>query len=207
MIQAILKKQVWLKTFLVIIGCSCLLAGCGFRTIDQTVNGESVHSSAIPLPKVQALGKGFSATQELVGNFQGKENQLLFQLESDGAKLVMVGLTNIGHRLITLEYQQEKLSAELSPLLPKQLKASYLLSDFLLAFANVKAIESAFNDTAYRITETIQGDIHTRIIYNKSKPIIEIKYDHADPWRATVQLKHLIYGYSLQIKTIEKQLL
>ncbi|MCX4025405.1 DUF3261 domain-containing protein [Endozoicomonas sp. SM1973] len=207
MILAILKKQGWLKALLAIIGCGCLLSGCGFRTINQTVKGEFAQSSVIPLPTVQALGKGFSATQELVGNFQGKENPLLFQLESDGSKLVMVGLTSIGHRLITLEYQQEKLSAELSPLLPEQLKADYLLSDFLLAFANVKAIKSAFNGSAYQVAETAQDDIHTRIIYNKSKPIIEIKYDHADPWRATVQLKHLVYGYSLQIKTIEKQLL
>ncbi len=161
----------------------------------------------MPLPKVQALGESFTATQELVGNYQGKENQLLFQLESNESKLVMVGLTNIGHRLITLEYQQDKLTAELSPLLPDQLKANYLLSDFLLAFSNIKAIRSAFNGSAYRIADHAQNGTYTRIIYNKSKPIIEIKYDHVDPWQAKVQLKHLVYGYSLQIKTIAKQLL
>lgn len=194
-----------MKKLFILLLWSSLLIGCGFQHTTKIDAALQVATDTIPLPTVESLGSRFTATQELIGDYQGKQNQLLFQLESDTSRLVMVGVTSIGHRLITLEYQQGNLSAELSPLLPSQVKADYLLRDFLLTFSNVEAINLAFKDSPYRLAINNQGETFKRVIYNKLVPIIEIEYDHADPWQARVQFKHLVRPYSLQIKTVAKQ--
>lgn len=147
------------------------------------------------------LSSDIAATQKVTGNYGDTPFVLLSHIEIDNEHFAMVATTTASNTLFALNFSTDDLTVSSSPWLPKQLDALHVLADFQLIFWPREAISQSLESDGMQIIDDVK--MHTRTISHNGSVMIEIKYQHDDPWQGTINFKNNAWGYTYVIETLE----
>ncbi len=170
-----------------------VLGGC---TATQH-NQPSGNQSTWPLLSPASLSQSRQATQVLRGDYGDASFSLRSVVTVDAQQLRVIGLTAMGLRAFTLQYDGRDLVEERSPQVPDALQARQLLNDLQLAFWPLSALQSAWQPVGGEVSEPYPG---TRRLRRAGVLLAEVHYA-ADPWNGRVWLRHFDHPYSLYIES------
>ena len=207
----------------VLLGCT-LLWGC--TTLPRTAGTES-----FPRLPPASYGGSVQAEQILTMTRNGSTNTLQVYVEITPAKILLVGTSALGQRVLSLVYDEHGLRTESGALgaaagviekdsRPSALAlgaaaAEQMLIDFRLVAWPLTALQAAVVGTRWRIEEPRSG---TRQVWRDGKAYAEIHYaDRANAhqssswlpaghrsssaWAGRVWLVNLEHGYTLDIES------
>jgi hypothetical protein len=189
-------------------GClllAALLAGCVTAPRGPTP-ADASSRDAKPAPAV-AASPAFappgalsprSATQIVHAAFGARVATLQTAIQLDAAGLRVIGLSATGMRLFTASYDGEKISAERSPFVPKEISPERVLADMQLALWPLESLERAYAGTGRAVSEPFAG---VRRLLSDGKLAAEVHYASADPWNGRLWFVSFESGYSLTIDT------
>ena len=101
-----------------------------------------------------SFGKHYTATQLATINYQDQKHELLFQLEIDPQRLVLVGLTPSGTRLFTIINDHKGIQSEGFKAVVEKVKPEYLLADIQIALWPESRIRNAIQNDKVEFTVT-----------------------------------------------------
>ena len=185
----------------VLLGCT-LLWGC--TTLPRTAGTES-----FPRLPPASYGGSVQAEQILTMTRNGSTNTLQVYVEITPAKILLVGTSALGQRVLSLVYDEHGLRTESGA--PGAAAAEQMLIDFRLVAWPLTALQAAVVGTRWRIEEPRSG---TRQVWRDGKAYAEIHYaDRANAqappaghrsssvWAGRVWLVNLEHGYTLDIES------
>lgn len=144
------------------------------------------------------LGQAIDVQQQLTVEQDGRTHDLLAALEVDSAHLRLVGLA-LGMRVLSLEYDGEKVNEWRHPMLPAQVRADDVLEDLQLTLWPREAIAAALppgweiRDEALRRTLLLHGEV-----------VATITYSTMPRWKGTAVLDNVRYRYRLTVVSADE---
>lgn len=169
-----------------------VLAGCA------TPSQRTTSVDAWPLLTPAALGSTQQVKQLLRGAFGAQDFNLQCAVTVEPGKLAVIGVTALGLRAFTLDYDGKQLKEERAPQLPDFVSAQQLLNDLQLAFWPLPELQSAYRPAQGEVVEPFKG---TRRLLRQGRLLAEVHYADANPWSGRLWLSNFVYGYSLYIET------
>jgi Protein of unknown function (DUF3261) len=151
-----------------------------------------------PLLTPAALGSTKQVRQVLRGAFGGRDFNLQCVVQVQADRLTIIGVTALGLRAFTINYDGRKLDEQRAPQLPDFVSAKQLLNDLQLVFWPLNALDAALRPAGGEVVEPFAG---TRRLLQQGRLLAEVHYADADPWAGRVWLSNFAYGYSLYIET------
>jgi hypothetical protein len=151
-----------------------------------------------PVLAPSTLGAERSAQQVLNVSYRDQEATLSVVLDVTPTHLKAIGLSAVGVRLFTIDYDGERLQTEKLPGLPEQIDAQRMLADLQLALWPLTALQAATSNTTYSIGEPSAG---TRRVKRSGKLYEEVHYAGNDPWSGKLWLSNYEFGYSIAVES------
>jgi hypothetical protein len=142
------------------------------------------------------LGESISLQQHLNVDREGRLDELDIALEVDPRRIEMVALA-FGQRVMSLQYDGEKMTTWRHLLLPEQVKAEDVLQDLQLTLWPLEAIRNGL-PAGWRIEQ----DGLRRTLFNSDTPVIVIDYSNSSRWGGIVEFKNLRFRYRLTIRSV-----
>lgn len=178
-----------MRSHLVSVGIALLLLlGCS----PQTSKRERLGLQLTPAE----LGTSIALQQHLTVERNGKIDELDAALEVDPEQLQLVGLA-LGQRVLSLQYDGQKLTEWRHFMLPEQVRAEDILEDIQLTLWPLKTIQKAL-PAGWRI----EDDGLQRNLYKDNVLVCQINYSSMPRWSGTVKLENFRYHYSLMIQSV-----
>ncbi|GAD88481.1 hypothetical protein VHA01S_005_00840 [Vibrio halioticoli NBRC 102217] len=187
---------------------SLMLSAC--VTTMPTAHTPAVNITAeqqVYLPTPDSLGYSLSASQLIEATWHnGKSDrteQLPVQLQVTQDKLVLAGFSSWGTRILSLEYQGDKISSEVLTGLDGVLPApEQVLFNLMITLWPTSAWEAPLNAVQWQILDTDNN----RSIYNSDgKEIIHIQYSNKDKLSGKIIFHNLIDDYTITITTLQSK--
>ena len=119
-------------------------------------------------------------------------------IQIDSAGLKVVGVTATGMRLFSASFDGERVSAERSPFVPKEVSPERVLADMQLALWPLASLQTAYAESGQTISEPFPG---VRRVVNGDRLVAEVHYASDDPWAGRLWFVSFEIGYSLAIDT------
>ncbi|NVK22240.1 MAG: DUF3261 domain-containing protein [Kangiellaceae bacterium] len=177
---------------------TCLLlfiASCSTRQVQQHSTIDLANGVSFELQSPSSFGKNFITTQLATIEYQEQKHELLFQLEIDQQRIILVGLTPSGTRLFTIISDGNTVQADGFKAVVEQIKPEYLLADMQIALWPQQIIQAAVQAESV----SIKHNTDSRILMVSKKPLIEINYSDI------LVYKHLERGYQISIQTLSSE--
>ena len=151
-----------------------------------------------PLLGPSALGESQQVRQVLHAAYGATTVglQCVVTVTPDG--LEVVGVTALGQRAFTVEYDGEHVKAERAPQMPATVDPARLVNDLELVYWPLAALESALSPLGWTVSEPFAG---TRRLTRDGHLIAEVHYADAHPWSGRVWLSNFAAHYSLSIES------
>lgn len=193
-------SQTLLATLLGVIVSACSSTPQSTTPVVQITQQEQVN-----LPTPSDLGYSLTASQLIEATWnsdkQQRTEQLPVQLQVSGDKLVLAGFSSWGTRILSLNYQDDKITTEvlsgLGGVLPPP---EQVLFNLMITLWPVSAWEAPLNKVRWRIID----NYNTRAIFdNSGKKVIDIQYSNKDRLNGDIVFHHLIDNYTIKIKTLQ----
>lgn len=178
----------WLVSFWVVVLSAC-----------STLEREPEVKPWLPLLSPDSLRQSVAAVQTVTGRRDGKEYVLIFQIEIEPRRMVMVGSTPGGNSLFSLEYRDGGLNMTVSPMVPAQLDPAWVLADFQMTFWPLPALEEALAVSPCRIRQQASR----RELLCGGERVVRIEYSGPSPWQGPVNFYNERWGYEYTIDTLE----
>lgn len=167
-----------------------LLAGCA------TQKTAPVARLGLKLPPA-ALGETISLQQHLTVERNGRIDELDAAIEIDPAHVEMVGLA-FGQRVLTVNYDGQKLTSWRHLMLPSQVRAEDVLEDMQLALWPVEAVAAGL-PAGWRVEET--GML--RRLYLGDELVTSVTYSATPRWSGLIKMDNQRYKYRLMIQSAQ----
>lgn len=154
----------------------------------------------LPLLAPASLGMPRASSQVLDVAFRQREFTLQCVVQVTPQEMTLIALAPLGQRAFTLNYDGQKVTADISPYVPKNLPPQRVLADLQLALWPLKAwqTQNASGDGQWEVSEPRAG---LRRLRHNDRLIEEVHYADADPWNGRFWLVNLALGYTLDIQS------
>lgn len=172
---------------LAVLLISVLLNACAVLNTQP----DSTDKLSMPLAPPNAPARRI--VQQITAHWQQQDASLLCVLELDKQHIAMVGLSNEGLTLFTLQYDGKQLSVEKSPLFTDAIAPEFIIADLQLVSWSVSELEKVLPKPWRLIASPTQ-----RELYYQQEKIATVRYISAD----SVELDNHHYHYQLRIKTL-----
>jgi len=170
-----------------LLACAAALAACrgGPRPLDPGI---------FLLPPAAAGFEG-SLAQEV--SFEKGETRFesTALLEVSKEEVILVGLSPLGTRMITLRWDGRKLVQERAPSIPKALPLELILRDVQLASWPAEAVRAELPGRRW----TLEDAGSERTLLKDGRAVVRIRYGGADRRRSDLEFEHLGLGYRMRI--------
>jgi hypothetical protein len=180
-----------MRSALIVLMSSCLVS-CAASPIVPEVSPSPTWK---PLPP-SSLGAVRAATQRLRAAFGDQELSLDCAVSVTAESITVIGLAPAGPRVFTVSYDGRQVEAQANRAVPKALEPERLLNDLQLTLWPRQALELAFENSRWRITEP---DARTRRLLRDGKLVTEVHYATADPWTSRTWLVSFDGGYTISV--------
>jgi hypothetical protein len=142
-----------------------------------------------------ALGQSISVQQHLTVQRAGGTNDLDVALEVDASRVNVVGLA-FGQRVLSLQFDGNKLTEWRHPMLPAQVRAADVLEDLQLTLWPMAEIARALPPGW-----TVEDQGLRRTLRLDGKVVTTIDYSGTPRWQGTAVLDNVRYQYRLTIES------
>ncbi|MDC5705459.1 DUF3261 domain-containing protein [Vibrio europaeus] len=181
------------------------LSACSLTPQSTTPVVQITQQEQVSLPTPGDLGYSLTASQLIEAtwnsNEQKRTEQLPVQLQVSSDKLVLAGFSSWGTRILSLNYQDDKITTEvlsgLGGVLPPP---EQVLFNLMITLWPVSAWEAPLNKVRWQIID----NYNTRAIFdNSGNKVIDIQYSNKDRLSGDIVFHHLIDNYTIKIKTLQ----
>ncbi len=117
----------------------------------------SVAPQSPPLAPPLTFADSQRTTQTATISRDGENYRMLCILEFGGRGLVLVAFTELGQRLLTIEYGPDRFSIDLSPTLPPHFDAKLVLSDLQLVYWPMNVLDKSLR-AGWSVSQSDAGD-------------------------------------------------
>lgn len=187
---------------LLFIAVSLLQAACANLASKNVSSIDIAKNERISLQFDKGLPVNKAVTQKVKATHSGKEYQMLAIIELKESALTMVGMSAFGVQLFSLVNSNGVMTFDTSPLILEDIEPDYMLADFLLCYWPIDVLREKLGGTSLFVQESWR-DKKKRVFYRDSIPIIEISYEHENPWQGRVIYHHKERHYKITIDTLE----
>ncbi|MFT5703074.1 MAG: hypothetical protein ACI9TO_000435 [Rickettsiales bacterium] len=187
-----------LNILLICIILSALLSGCVSHT--KKLQPISIATGVnFELIDLHILNKSTILSQNFQGSYSGRKYSINLITQISPTKMTMVGLSAIGSRLFTIQYDNRKIDFNLSKMIPanKKIKVEYVLADMQLVYFPIQEIRRNLTGNV-----TINETANKRVFYKNNKPFIEIKYSSSNVWNSKIDFHNLEREYQYSIENL-----
>lgn len=191
---------------LLIVAVSLLQTGCSNFTSKNVNTIDIARNERITLQIDNALPVNTTVTQSVTATHNGKEYEMLAIVEMKENALTMVGMSAFGAQLFSVVYADGVVAYNTSPLVLEDIEPDYMLADFLLCYWPIDILKNRLDDTSLQVQES-WSDVNKRVLYRDSLPIIEISYEHKNPWQGRVIYHHIERDYKITIDSLKYEVL
>jgi hypothetical protein len=139
-----------------------------------------------------------NASQVIHAAYGSRVATLRTAVQIDASGLTVVGVTATGMRLFTASFDGERVSAERSPFVPKEVSPERVLADMQLALWPLASLQGAYADSGQIVSEPNPG---VRRVVRGDRLVAEVHYASDDPWNGRLWFVNFEFGYSLTIDT------
>ncbi|MEN3976579.1 DUF3261 domain-containing protein [Emcibacter sp. SYSU 3D8] len=176
-----------------------LIAGCASRqpgpiapAPDTTMIAPGV---TMTLSRLTPLESGLDVSQLVQARYQNRADTFLATIQtSPGTVTVMVTMPS-GPPLVTIVWEDGKISGNKAPMLPDSMTPDHLLADLMSVYASSTTLNGAL--TGAKVVD----DGTSRTIEQDGKVLVRIVRPAGDTWTGTASLHNLAFGYQLGIKS------
>ncbi|WP_066458156.1 DUF3261 domain-containing protein [Castellaniella caeni] len=145
------------------------------------------------------LTPAVQAHQLLTSRYRGREHALTVVLDADARRLSLVGLSMVGIRLFTLQYDAHGLQARQHVAAPGLPPAAQVLSDIMLSYWPVAAWQAVL-PTGWQL---VDAGLQRRLLDERGEIVTRIDYDAAPGGRRPVQVQQRAFGYDIHIQNLD----
>ena len=151
----------------------------------------------LPLLEPAALGVSRSSQQVLHVAYGAHDLTLQCALLAGVRNDTLIAVGPFGQRFFTLNYNGDRLKADVSPYVPDTLPPRQVLSDVELALWPLAAWQQRLAGSGWSLTAPQPG---VRRLRYGDRLVAEVHYDDGgDGWDGRLWLVNLAYGYTLDI--------
>ncbi|WP_345797005.1 DUF3261 domain-containing protein [Castellaniella sp. MT123] len=186
-----------LKRLFVLI-CLLLLSACASVP-------DGVHPAAWLKPGVRVslpqagLTPAIQAHQLLTSRYREREHALMVVLDADARRLSLVGLSMVGVRLFTVQYDERGLQARQEIVAPGLPPAAQVLSDIMLSYWPVAAWQAVLPAGWHLVDEGLQR----QLLDPQGEVVTRVDYEEASGGRRPVQVRQTAFGYEIHIRNLD----
>lgn len=181
---------------MVVMGTNVM--GCATPPPDSPAKPPSRFLSLSPA----SLGRSLSLSQIVLGDHDGREYRMRFELDITPARLAIVGLSPLGVTLFTIVRENGALSVKTPTKGLNIFDPRYMLFDLYLTYWPMKALQPALSRIRMRLEETSDRRIR-RLRELDDTLIAEIKYPSRNSKTERIIIQHFDIPYRLRIETLE----
>lgn len=184
---------------------SLAIAACSSTAQNAKPSVQLSQGQQVYLPSATSLGFGLNASQLIEATWETGKNkrveQLPVQLQVTDTNLVLAGFSSWGTRILSLNYQDDKITTEVLTGLDGVVPApEQVLFNLMITLWPVSAWEGPLNEVRWRIVE----NYNSRAVFdNNDNKIIDIQYSNEDRLTGEIIFHHLIDNYTVKIKTLQ----
>ncbi|KGY14266.1 lipoprotein [Vibrio tubiashii] len=184
---------------------SLAIAACSSTEQNAKPSVQLSQGQQVNLPSATSLGFGLNASQLIEATWDtGKKQrveQLPVQLQVNGNTLVLAGFSSWGTRILSLNYQDDKITSEVLTGLDGVVPApEQVLFNLMITLWPVSAWEGPLNEVRWRIVE----NYNSRSVFDSNdNKIIDVQYSNQDRLAGEIIFHHLIDNYTIKIKTLQ----
>jgi hypothetical protein len=161
-----------------------------------TATVPSSPTSARPLLPPSTLGADRAVNQLVRGALGEREMTINCVVTVKGGTMTIVGLSAMGVRIFTIEYDGQTTSVDANLPVPPQLTPERLLADLQLVYWPLSILQKPLAAGGWQVSESTPG---TRRLRRDTRLVAEVHYASADPWAGRSWLVNLEHGYTLSI--------
>lgn len=182
----------------VLLLLTLLLGGCALGAATPVRNGaEAVSPPFAPLSPA-SYGGSVQLEQVLHAAYGARESTLQCFVDISPERLTVVGVTALGQRVFSIEFDGNTLKAERAPFAPAQVSPERILGDLQFAFWPLAAVQAAVANSDWRISEPRSG---LRRLQHGDTLVAETHHSAGNGIPARLWLTNLRDGYTLDIET------
>lgn len=182
----------------VLLAALLLLLGCASDPV-PLVPGRN-----LPLMEPSALGRSVSLSQLVVGEFEGKNYRMRYEVEIAPSRLAIVGLSPLGLTLFTLTQQEGRLDVRTNTGNPIAIDPRYTLFDLYLTYWPVDALRTGFADYGLLVEESRDG-LERRVSRTNGVMIAVVTYSKQMREDAKIRIEHFDIPYRLRVTSLERR--
>lgn len=181
-----------------LMGCESLS-----KETHNAMTVEVAPKTYVSLPTPGQLGRNLSINQLISANWGGDIQSLPVHLEVLEEKVLLIGFSSWGTRILTLTYTKDALTQDVLPGLNAVLpKGKDVLFSMMLALWPAKSWEAPLKAIGWRLDE---GATYRDLLDNNGRTVISIKYDNSlkqDNIPKKIVFEHMQKKYQITIKTL-----
>ena len=195
-----MPKTIRISLSLMFLMIPILFSGCAlFKTSNiQAPQVELIKGQSVTLPPPSVFQKNITATQILTATYGQDTYSSQVEVELSPQKLVLVALAGWGGEVFSIVYDGQNIQSSSLPMPHASMGISHTLMDFVLTYAPEDSVKTMLLNTGVTLSVTPLK----RTYWFNGKKILSIDYQYPDPWKGSVILHNLYFGYKINIQTL-----
>ncbi len=174
-----------------------ILGGCTTHQVPPKAWANKETEIRLPPPTSEQT---LQIQQLLTTTFNNKTHSLVVLLDVQKDQLNLVGLTPVGIRLFTVNYNQKGIQAKHNLPIPNLPKANQVLLDIMLAYWPASTWSEYLPENW-----SLQDIDHKRYLKNdKNETVVEISYQTIHSARTPKKIVHHEFGYTIDLENMEE---
>jgi len=137
--------------------------------------------------------------QLLTSSYKGSEHSLMVLLDADDRQLSLVGLSMVGVRLFTLQYDEQGLQTRQHVVAPGLPPAAQVLSDIMLSYWPAARWQALLPTHWQLVDEGLQR----RLLDGQGQLVMRIDYVGSPEARHPVRVHQFSFGYDIRIQNLD----
>lgn len=177
-----------------------MLSCCSFKSHTPETSVYIARGIKFKLLNPHSLNKNIILSQRFAGSYGAKKFKLnlITQITPDVMKVI--GLSEFGTRIFTIEYGQQKIKFSKFVAAAKKIRPEYMLADMQLVYGSVASIKNNISSEAIIKEQNNKGLVRT--FYKGDAPFIRISYSNTNRWKSKIHYQHLERGYEYVIENV-----
>lgn len=120
------------------------------------------------------------------------------QVELSSKHIILVALGGWGGEVFSIDYDGQTIQSSSLPMPNADMGVKHTLTDFIFTYASPERLRYILAPTDIHLS--VQDK--KRIFSIDGKPVMEIDYESADPWKGKVVIHNIKLGYTINISTV-----
>lgn len=151
------------------------------------------------LPGAGELGRSIEAAQMVRANYRGRDIGFEGQMSVTPKRLLLACVDLLGRPGMTVRWERPRVSAQVADWFPASLRPENMLADIMLIYWPLASVRRGLTGSLLAVAD----EANRRVVLNGQQTVIQIDYRSDDPWNGTAVYTSVLWGYTLEIQSVE----